>query len=148
MRGKPLVPAQPKEKVDERTRTSVKICWDGSRNSGSGTYDLWGNDGVGTQTRDFKLIAKGEMHRQENCHTYRHGEITSSKDFDFYVEVTNDCGASRSPVHTIRLAGTPGCPKCVLARGECDVQLSWVAPDSDGGSPIKYYDVEVLSNSG
>jgi hypothetical protein len=68
LRGKPLVPPQPKELVQERTKSSVKLCWAGSRSQTSSqsptNFDLWGNDGVGTSTaRDFKLIAKGEMHR-------------------------------------------------------------------------------------
>lgn len=93
-------------------------------------------------------IAEGEYGKRENCYTYRHEVVTSSKSFDFTVKAANECGECQSLARIIKVAGTPGCPTCVLAGGDCDVSLTWLQPENDGGSPIDKYDVKILSANG
>lgn len=75
--------------------------------------------------------------------------LTNGTTYSFTVVATNEVGNSPAsqPSGNITLSSVPGSPKAVTATmSSTGLQVSFTAPDSDGGSPITGY--TVTSNPG
>ena len=82
-------------------------------------------------------------------------DLTNGTEYAFLVRAVNRGGAvPASSVVTATPAGVPGAPTEVTATlgtpvsGRVTVTLSWMEPPSDGGTPIRGYEYEIVSFRG
>lgn len=80
--------------------------------------------------------------------------LTNGTSYTFTVKATNARGASvaSAPSASIKPRTVPGAPRTVtgsaLATGSKKIRVSWLAPLSNGGSPILRYVVTAYNSSG
>ena len=84
--------------------------------------------------------------------SYTHSGLQPGTTRHYRVAAINDAGTGPpSPIaHATTLSGTLGAPTglVAVAQGSSQIDLTWIAPTGDGGSPITGYRIEVSSNGG
>ena len=82
--------------------------------------------------------------------TYSHNGLESGTTRHYRVSALNAAGVgpASNVAHATTGASAPDAPKSLTAKanGTSQIDLSWTAPDNDGGSPITGYRVEASSD--
>ena len=137
-------PCAPTNLVAKPGNGSVSLSWSAPAGSTVTGYDLYRATSSGGESQATPIAVGGTSYVDSGL----------SNGITYYYEVAaldgTVVGASSSEVSaTPTLLTTPGAPSELVAkRGNGKVSLSWVAPISNGGSPVTGYDLYRATSSG
>ena len=126
--------------VDDVTKSSCKLSWEAPEtDNGSPVIGYTVQRCEGKSSRWTKVTKDPVAERQMDISELRAGES-----YQFRVFALNAAGASKPSVakDAFDVPGKPGTPE-VAETGADSARLDWKAPDSDGGSPVTNYVVEM-----
>lgn len=125
------------------TKTSVEFGWDPDANGGSPIRDYvvyWDAGDDTLAEADFVNIATTTFLTQE----HEQLELTADTTYRFTVSARNDAGVGNpSSVISLLAAEKPGTPDppFVSLQNQSTIEVTWVAPDDNGGTALTGYEV-------
>lgn len=128
---------------------TVRLGWEVPESDGGSPITLYTVQRATEPTSDTDAGAVDELvwvdAATTTSRTFNATGLTAGREYQFRIVATNSVGAS-APSETLAVVavGVPGAPQSVATepQGADAIEVSWIAPQSDGGAAVTGYLVE------